>query len=919
MSTKSVARLAALMLITVLVSPVASPAAETRRGLQARPQHPPVAGGAGFRISDGTASPFDGRDDGVADIIRQAFERLGTRALESGQVAMEATRLWAEKAFDVRIPTGPSQGDLRKQIRRTAESSLTFSDRFALSVGDVDGDGRDDVADLSYRVTINWDTEEYAVTENSITFRRGSDGSAIWSLDLLTHDDAFAFPIGDMTGDGITDVLKFAIDFGSIEDNFACDPAFVSCVGSASATWTWTLSALSGATGAAVWTNTYAANETLSGAFADGLVAGAAAVRLTGDNVLLRVFNAGNVDAPGSTDLVVNAFGIDITEVFTFGSAVVALVIVDVYDVKVASVASIVEGATGATIRAKTDPMDGTEGILIPVGDAAGNATPDFAWLRATYTPGAFACAFALILFTCEGGSLVTSAAELIDGSNLATVWTRDFSATAWEFLSFLDDLTGDGKRDVLVETYPLEDPPTISMLSGTTGQPVWSRAAEGYVLEAGPVGGLPGNDLILLTFEASDLDVAAVARRLDGPNGTELFASSTPIPYDADAYVYPMEDVNGDGVRELVVDITAFNEGGLSGAKVESGSNGAALWSRTIPGAAYSMPAGDLDDDGRADVMLVHLYGDLALTAVSVTTDTTLWTRSGDVREYSIPLPLGNTDGIGGNEIAYMRYGYAGTAEDEIYGARFDVLAGTTGAILYGFGDTLIPGGGGGGGDPSTVQGVVSDSNGPIEGIRVDIWADDGYYEGGDITAADGTWSLSGFFYWALRVRFTSPDGGHVGEWHLNKQSFETADDIIVAPGGTLTIATDLAITTAPENDDVADAATISTLPYETSVNLGRATQEQGEECAGEKTAWYRYVPNPNLPFFAGLNGHPSGEPQGAAIGLYAGESPESLTLLDCGGSVTALPGEGTTYWIQVGLSEGPADVSFWADILPR
>jgi len=119
-----------------------------------------------------------------------------------------------------------------------------------------------------------------------------------------------------------------------------------------------------------------------------------------------------------------------------------------------------------------------------------------------------------------------------------------------------------------------------------------------------------------------------------------------------------------------------------------------------------------------------------------------------------------------------------------------------------------------------------------------------------------------------------------------------------------------------APDNDHLANAATIPALPFSRSVDLSEATLEPGEPQTCEpadRTVWYSFVPSSTMTMIADarLGNNPK-------ISIYRamGAGFANLEHVQCvspGGAITFLAEQGQTYYIQVGAVVGsPGAVQF-------
>jgi len=114
------------------------------------------------------------------------------------------------------------------------------------------------------------------------------------------------------------------------------------------------------------------------------------------------------------------------------------------------------------------------------------------------------------------------------------------------------------------------------------------------------------------------------------------------------------------------------------------------------------------------------------------------------------------------------------------------------------------------------------------------------------------------------------------------------------------------------PGNDNFADAAAISSLPYSDSVEVAGATVESDEPagCVGQpdSTAWYSFTPSESGSVSANGSYY-------STVAAYTGSQLNNLSLVDCrnwGNLVTFHVEAGTTYYFQVGPLNGASSVQF-------
>jgi hypothetical protein len=118
--------------------------------------------------------------------------------------------------------------------------------------------------------------------------------------------------------------------------------------------------------------------------------------------------------------------------------------------------------------------------------------------------------------------------------------------------------------------------------------------------------------------------------------------------------------------------------------------------------------------------------------------------------------------------------------------------------------------------------------------------------------------------------------------------------------------------------NDRIADAITISSLPFQSWLLVSGATSDRLDPvCAGshERTVWYRYRPPSDGRLALSTAGSWNAwDPTDTVIGVYRGSAPDDLTLVGCNDD--AFEGERTSslrlavkadseYWIVVGAGQ--------------
>ncbi|HKB14683.1 MAG TPA: integrin alpha, partial [Planctomycetota bacterium] len=321
----------------------------------------------------------------------------------------------------------------------------------------------------------------------------------------------------------------------------------------------------SGATGGALWA-------------ADG--------ENLGDRFGAALARAGDLDGDGRSDLVVGAPGGDWGG-FDSGRVYV------------------VSGASGVAIRTWAGDTPGGElGDSVAGGrDVDGDGAPDV-------VAGAPE--------TDLGGLEDVGFVRVFSGATGATIHSLPGTVADDEFgtyVALVGDVDGDARSEFAATRYvPGTYAGEVRLFSGATGAPIftWTGApGDGLGIPMAAAGDLNADgtpDLIAVARFANTH--AGIVRVFSGANGAQLYAWPGPGPYaywgsSADG----AGDVDGDGFDDVIVGSPTLN--GYTGmARVFSGATGGILftWPSAVAGGVSAVAsAGDLDQDGRDDVVVGH------------------------------------------------------------------------------------------------------------------------------------------------------------------------------------------------------------------------------------------------------------------------------------------------------------------------
>ena len=182
------------------------------------------------------------------------------------------------------------------------------------------------------------------------------------------------------------------------------------------------------------------------------------------------------------------------------------------------------------------------------------------------------------------------------DGSN---IWGKTFAGSCSARTLWSDDLNGDGVPDMYVCQSSIGGSPSYKkwwFRSGKTGAALWSKSFTNptwLYRMGGDLDGVARGDILaspLLALYASP-PVSSSVQMLRGSNGWTIWSKTVTGAYQAS----PVGDMNGDGRRDVM--LTSYPTS-LSGSNVnfkaiaKNGVNGVNLWQKTS-GLSIPVPAG--------------------------------------------------------------------------------------------------------------------------------------------------------------------------------------------------------------------------------------------------------------------------------------------------------------------------------------
>jgi len=302
----------------------------------------------------------------------------------------------------------------------------------AFPVPDLDLDNATDL--LVLNITSDPATD---ATTSKISAMSGRDGSTLWEKDY-PDSLAYALPAGDLNGDGRTDIMVDEVLAGTKLIPYS------------------SVSALDGGNGTTIWSMAQILSVTLAYPIKDAME----------DN---------------ASEFLVHVFGIDSL------------------NNTVATKIAMINGTNGAEITARIFP--GAVAIEYPAGNFTGDRLQDS--ISAVYEPD-------------ESGQNVTTAIEAIDGKSRSTLWNRTFYGLALAVPT--TDLTGDGKDELIVYLMSFANNTTgseIAVIQGADGMLLWQKSFGSSLAFAAAGPDLTGDgkkDLIVYKLgESEDSEVQAV------------------------------------------------------------------------------------------------------------------------------------------------------------------------------------------------------------------------------------------------------------------------------------------------------------------------------------------------------------------------------------------------------------------------
>ena len=518
--------------------------------------------------------------DGLKDILVQEHKREVRTCTLIAKGGVDGIRLWEESFNETEVQVQPG------------------------SIGDLDGDG---LADVFIQLTEhNWETE---VVTSTLTTRKGSDGTLLWES-YFSDPGALvqAYPMGDLDGDGIVDLLVQVTEHDWEEETPAS-----------------TIIAMNGSDGAYLWEESFSGSNvgvqgwTLGDLDGDGLV-----------DVLIQTMERDWETGTGTSSLIARkgSNGAHLWEQSLSGSA--AWISVNgVEDLNGDNMADVFlqilerDPETGTGICTQL-AKSGSDGMLLWEESFSGPSTWSQGYLVQDVDGDGLADVLVQIVEHDPETDTSTSTLLAQKGEDGSHLWEESFSGEfgTWVQVYPAEDMNGDGSADVLVQITEQSrefEVGTSRLIarSGSDGTPLWEELFGSSHAWARQAGDLDGDGLgdILVQVTQSDWRATHTSSviAMTGNDGTFLWEESF-SEGEMLTQVDPIGDFDGDGLTDCLITTSPYNvwfewfeehtPEHLSMMMIKKGTNGTNLC--TVESNGYIQACwGDLDGDGATDLLL--------------------------------------------------------------------------------------------------------------------------------------------------------------------------------------------------------------------------------------------------------------------------------------------------------------------------
>ena len=464
---------------------------------------------------------------------------------------------------------------LAEEARTADEAEHGGSEALAipLSVGDLDGDGADDVLTLEFTFFFFAAPVEAvpADDQEDITLRAlsGIDGHELWRTGLGFFDGFYVGDLDDAAGKELV-VVRAGVEYGTV------------------ITLDQRLEVLDGATGEVRWDWAQTGEVFQAYHFSDTAVgdqyAFLAAFVVGWRNVVLSIQPMVDASGDGADDLFIGSVDIASAAAYAFTGPVGQGIGIAAGRFTGRSLA----GSDGGEIGTFSSTVLNTLPYGIPTSDLSGDGAADIVFLESG-----------------SGGGTVLRAMAVTGTEHWRTSVDPGFPYAP-------GDLTGDGLADIVMETFDFEEDfgLTYSIVDGSDGSTAWTRETGGLFpfTFTGDVDADGGQDLIMVGW-TFDETVGLRAEVWSGADGQEIWSRVVPGLDDILLCFCPT-DLTADGSTDILVAPVTWTEDGIAGeVHAIDGADGATLWSNTEVSSFDELPlplGADADGDGADDLFWV-------------------------------------------------------------------------------------------------------------------------------------------------------------------------------------------------------------------------------------------------------------------------------------------------------------------------